>query len=109
MTSGGDHKRSEYGSGPVTNPASFRSATNPHIVLRERRPDVLADREGVPIPVASLTAAERVRFAAQLDAWRAGVALVAMTDIAALTGITVPHEFIRAWRTARTRLESLTR
>jgi hypothetical protein len=90
-------------SGPVENPYRFRKAKFPHQILRERRPDVIANSAGRtgPIRYDDLTPGRQDLFEKQLNAYRLGRALVRAADEAALTGQPVHGGLVTAWVTAR--------
>jgi len=89
--------------GPVENPYRFRKARHPYQILRERRPDVIANSAGRtgPIRYDDLSSGLQDLFERQLNAYRLGRALVRAADEAVLTGQPVHGDLIAAWVTAR--------
>ena len=90
-------------SGPVENAYRFRTPRNPSKVLRERRPDVIANSAGRlgPMPYPDLTPGQQALFEAQLAAYRAGIHLIRACDLAALIGQPVHPDLVAAWLAAR--------
>lgn len=83
---------------------AYRMPTNPSMILRERRPRMLANRRGETGPVLfvdQLDPRQRRRFDAQMAAFLAAEELVRITTLVAKYGMEVDHDAYVAWDLAR--------